>query len=64
MNALIDFNVWMFLQLYFLPYRLPQYGSEVDKWISVVSLNGAKGNICKPNQPLPAAASLSSSVLA
>ena len=49
MSALIDFNVWMFLQLYFLPYRLPEYGSEVDKFVSVYSLNGIKSsNLCKP----------------
>jgi hypothetical protein len=42
--------VWWFLQLYFLPYRFPEYGSEVDAWISQFSLNGAKAsNLCKPN---------------
>ena len=48
-DKLIDSYVWWFLQLYFLPYRLPEYGSEVDKFISVYSLNGVKAaNLCKP----------------
>jgi len=51
-NNLIDFYidnyVWWFLQLYFLPYRMPEYGSEVDKWISMYTLNGAKSNLCQP----------------
>jgi len=40
LSNLIDFYVWWFLQLYFLPYRLPEYGSEVDRVISQYSLNG------------------------
>jgi len=40
LNTLIDTYVWWFLQLYFLPYRLPEYGSEVDRVISQYSLNG------------------------
>jgi hypothetical protein len=45
----IDAYVWWFLQLYFLPYRMPEYGGEVDKWISQFSLNGIKSNLCRPN---------------
>ena len=44
-EQLVDAYVWWFLQVYFLPYRLPEYGSEVDRWISVYSLNG----ICRRN---------------
>ena len=47
-DAYIDYLTWWFLQLYFLPYRLPEYGSEVDQFISQYSLNGAKRfNFCK-----------------
>ena len=49
LDKLIETSMWWFLQLYFLPYRLPEYGSEVDKFISVYSLNGVKSfNLCKP----------------
>ena len=36
----IDRCTWWFLQWYFLPYRMPEYGGEVDQWIRVYSLNG------------------------
>jgi hypothetical protein len=39
-NTLIDSYVWWFLQLYFLPYRLPEFGNEVDQVISKICLNG------------------------
>jgi hypothetical protein len=39
-NKLIDAYVWWFLQLYFLPYRLPEFGSDIDRVISQYSLNG------------------------
>jgi len=48
-NRLIDTYVWWALQMYFLPYRLPEYGSEVDRWISLYSLNGRKSNLCRPS---------------
>jgi hypothetical protein len=45
----IDQYIWWSLQLYFLPYRLPEYGGDVDKWVSTFSLNGIKSsNLCKP----------------
>ena len=44
----IDQYIWWALQLYFLPYRLPSYGSDVDRWVSTFSLNGVKStNPCK-----------------
>ena len=45
---MIDFNMWTLLYIYFLPYRFAEYGTEVDKWVSTFSLNGAKGTICRP----------------
>ena len=39
-NQLIDNYVWWFLQIYFLPYRLPEFGSDVDRVVSQYSLNG------------------------
>ena len=50
MDAIVDSYVWWFLQLYFLPFRLPGIMGETDKWISSVSMNGIKAaNLCKPN---------------
>jgi len=40
LDTVIDAYVWWFLQLYFLPYRLPELGSEVDRFISQYSMNG------------------------
>jgi len=45
----IDLGTWIFLQWYFLPYRIPALMGETDKWISSVSMNGARWTtICKP----------------
>ena len=50
MNPLIDYGVWMLLQWYFLPYKMPSIMGETDKWVSSVSMNGARwANLCKPN---------------
>lgn len=47
---MIDYGVWMLLQWYFLPYRMPGLMGETDKWVSSVSMNGARwANLCKPN---------------
>ena len=49
-NAIVDYQLWLFLQLYYAPYTLASKGDDVDKWISSLSLNGARwSNLCKPN---------------
>ena len=48
-GLVFDYQVWLMLQLYFVPYRMASMGDEVDQWISQYSLNGMKlFNICKP----------------
>lgn len=48
-NLLIDYQMWLFLQVYFMPYRLAGMGDDIDKVISCVSLNGIRSaNLCKP----------------
>lgn len=50
MNSLIDYSVWMFLQWCFLPYKMPSIMGETDKWVSSVSMNGARwANMYRPN---------------
>jgi hypothetical protein len=50
MNWYIDQWTWCFLQLYFLPFRMPSIMGETDKWVSSVSMNGARwANMCRPN---------------
>jgi len=43
-NTIIDLYIntmtWWFLQWYFLPYRMPEFGGEVDRVISKICLNG------------------------
>ena len=46
-NKFIEQCAWMFLYMYFQPYRFAEYGSEVDRWIGTFSLNGAKANMCR-----------------
>jgi hypothetical protein len=47
-DKLLDYQVWLFLQWYYLPYSLAG-NDEVDKWISSVSTNGIRWtNLCKP----------------
>ncbi len=44
----IDWNVWLFLQWYYLPMRIIAKGDEMDQFISHFTLNGIKSfNICK-----------------
>ncbi len=39
-----------FLNLWFLPYRMPGIHSDVDKWVSQFTLNGIKAtSLCNPN---------------
>ncbi len=47
-NKLIDLNVWIFLQWYYIPYKMITQGDDVDKFISQFTLNGFKSfNICR-----------------
>jgi hypothetical protein len=46
-NSMIDNYVWWWLQWYYLPMRMPEYGSDVDRFISQFSLNGIKSNLCQ-----------------
>jgi hypothetical protein len=49
---IMNYNAWLFLQWYYMPYMLIGKGDDVDQWIKAVSLNGIKlhsPNICKPN---------------
>ena len=48
-DTVAGLQVWMFLQLYYLPYTLASKGDDVDQWIKAVSLNGSRwSTICKP----------------
>lgn len=45
-----DSAAWTFINLWYLPYRMPSIHSEADKWVSQFTLNGIKAaNICRPN---------------
>ena len=47
-NKLMDYNVYWFLQWYYLPMRMITKGDDVDRFISHFSLNGLKPfNICQ-----------------
>lgn len=49
-NWYFDCINWTFLNLWYLPYRMPGVYSDVDKWVSQFTLNGIKANnICRPN---------------
>lgn len=52
-NPLTDFidlvagyQVWLFLQWYYAPYTLASKKDDVDKWVSAVTLNGARWTTC------------------
>ncbi len=39
-----------FLNIWFIPFRMPELHSDVDKFVSQFSLNGIKAtNICRPS---------------
>jgi len=49
-TALMDYQIWLFLQWHYLPFRIPSLMGETDKWVSAVTLNGIRSsNLCKPN---------------
>jgi hypothetical protein len=50
-DSVAGYQVWLFLQWYYSPYKLAGKTDDVDQWIQAVSLNGARWNIsnlCKP----------------
>jgi hypothetical protein len=50
-TKLMDYQMWLFLQLYFAPYRMATMGDDIDKVISSISLNGIKSfNLCQPKK--------------
>ena len=49
-NWSLDCATWTFLNLWFLPHRMPGLHSDVDKFVSQFTLNGIKAsNTCRPS---------------
>jgi hypothetical protein len=49
-NWYLDCATWTYLNLWFLPHRMPGLHSDVDKFVSQFTLNGIKAsNICRPS---------------
>jgi hypothetical protein len=46
-NWWLDCTVWTYVNLWFLPYRMPGLHSDVDKFVSQFTLNGIRSNLCK-----------------
>lgn len=45
-----DCAAWTLLNLWYIPFRMPELHSDTDKWVSQFTLNGIKaGNICRPS---------------
>lgn len=45
-----DCTAYTFVNLWFMPYRIPGLYSDTDKWVSQFTLNGIKAsNICRPS---------------
>ena len=45
----LDYNMYVFLKLWYLPMEMITYGDDVDKFLKQFSLNGIKtGNLCRP----------------
>jgi hypothetical protein len=44
-DQIAGYQVWLFLQVYYAPYKLASKGDEVDHWVKAVSLNGARWTI-------------------
>jgi hypothetical protein len=43
-----DCAAWTYLNLWFVPFRMPELYSDTDRWVSQFSLNGIKSSsICK-----------------
>jgi hypothetical protein len=49
-NWYLDCATWAYLNLWYLPHRMPGLHSDVDKFVSQFTLNGIKAsNICRPS---------------
>ena len=49
-GLVLDQQIWLMLNIWFLPYKMPGLFSETDQWIAQVSTNGARwANFCKPS---------------
>ena len=47
-NFWMDYTMWIMVQNYFAPYRMPENLGEVEKWTRSMSLNGIKPfNLCQ-----------------
>jgi hypothetical protein len=45
-----DYAIWLMMQNYYAPYRMPENLGDVEKWVQTVSLNGVKStNLCRPS---------------
>ena len=45
-----DSVAYTLLNIWFIPFRMPELHSEADKWVSQFTLNGIKaGNVCRPS---------------
>jgi hypothetical protein len=40
----MDYAMWIMVQNYYAPYRMPENLGEVEKWMQTVSLNGLKSS--------------------
>ena len=44
-----DYNMWLFLKMWYLPMEMISHGDEVDQFLKQFSLNGIKSsNLCRP----------------
>jgi hypothetical protein len=49
-GEMINAQMWIMLNIWFLPYKLPGMFGDIEEVISSVTLNGIKSsNLCKPD---------------
>ncbi|CAB5214813.1 hypothetical protein UFOVP190_273 [uncultured Caudovirales phage] len=49
-GELMNMQVWLMLNIWFLPYKLPGMLGDIEEVVRSVTLNGIKSsNPCKPN---------------
>ena len=49
MNNYLDMWAWCFLHTWYMPFKMPSLHNDAEKFVSTVTLNGAKAwNICRP----------------
>lgn len=49
LEQMLDNWAWIMIKLMYSPYDLPSQMSDVEKWATDVSLNGARwSNMCNP----------------